>query len=473
MRFSIRYQLLLPLFLLLLGMAGVSMWTAIASASQAKEAIEDDVRNLAKTLSTKNFTLNFRTLDAMKSLTGADLVLLDSAGKVAVDSAGPASTLPSLAVELPPAVAVVDDWYTLKLGPPVRIGDHTFLCSGIVLRDGSTLYVLYPESLWSSALWTAIRPSLVLGVFGGVASLLLGVVMVKRLGRRIQELERRTRLIAAGDFSPMPLPRRNDEIRDLGRSVNDMADRLAQLQETVQQTERLRLLGQVGGGLAHQLRNAVTGASLAVQLHARTCNGDADAESLDVALRQLTLVETNLKRFLDLGRVDQIKREPCNLADVVGEVVALLGPQCRHAHTDLRWQPPQGDFVIQGDAGQLGHLFLNIIANAVEAAGPEGNAEVRMQNAEGRVVVEVSDSGPGPPPEIAEKLFQLFVTGKREGVGLGLAVARQVAEVHGGKIEWRREEGRTWFKVELPGEAIAPQSAFKHGVAGAEYSKPR
>src|SRR5262249_31606973 len=157
--------------------------------------------------------------------------------------------------------------------------------------------VLYSESLWRDALWQALRPALLLGVLGGVISIILTVAVTQHLTRRIQELERRTRLIAAGDFSPMPLPRRHDELRDLSLSVNDMAQRLAQFQETAGKTERLRLLGQVSGGLAHQLRNGATGARLAVQLHARECPA-ADAETLAVALRQLDLVETHLRRFL-------------------------------------------------------------------------------------------------------------------------------------------------------------------------------
>jgi nitrogen-specific signal transduction histidine kinase len=71
------------------------------------------------------------------------------------------------------------------------------------------------------------------------------------------------------------------------------------------------------------------------------------------------------------------------------------------------------------------------------------------------LLLEVLDSGPGPPAEIAAKLFEPFVTGKAEGVGLGLAVARQVVESHGGRISWDREGGRTRFWVELPrGEAV-------------------
>jgi signal transduction histidine kinase len=256
----------------------------------------------------------------------------------------------------------------------------------------------------------------------------------------------------------MPLPPRNDELRDLGRSVNDMAQRLAQLQEAVQRTERLRLLGQVSGGLAHHLRNGVAGARLAVQLHLREQalwekgqGQPPDPEALDVALRQLTLVESNLKRFLDLGNDRKTAPQPCSVTALVGEAVALLRPQSRHAGIDCRWQPPADALTIQGDASQLQQLFLNVLGNAVEAAGQGGWVEVRCGAEEGKMVVEVVDSGPGPPPEVAARLFEPFVTGKREGVGLGLAVARQVAEAHGGSVGWQRVSGTTRFRVELKG----------------------
>src|SRR5262249_19494338 len=208
-----------------------------------------------------------------------------------------------------------------------------------------TLYILYPERLWRDTVFEAIEPSLVFGGFLGVASVLLTVGAGRRITRRIQALERRTRQIADGDFSPMPLPTTDDEIRDLVQSINDMAQRLAQFQETMQRSERLRLLGQISGGLAHQLRNGVAGGRLALQLFAREYAGWAgkpvqpppDTEPLDVALRQLTLIASNLKRFLDLGGQQLTKREPCSLTALVGEAVALLQPQCRHAGIALDW----------------------------------------------------------------------------------------------------------------------------------------
>jgi signal transduction histidine kinase len=376
--------------------------------------------------------------------------------------------------DLPPPATDGDHWQSLTLDTRVTVGAVAYLCHGVRLRHGdnrdSILYVFYPESLWQDAVWEAIRPSLVLGAFAGLASVVLTVVVGQRLSRGIRELGRRTRLIAAGDFSPMPLPRGGgNELRDLARSVNEMAGRLAQYEETVRKTERLRLLGQVSGGLAHQLRNGVTGARLAVQVHARECDGQADPEPLQVALRQLALVEMHLKRFLGLGSGGELRREPCPLLALLDEAVELLRPQCRHAHIELRWERPagQGGPVVLGDAGQLGHLFLNVLTNAVEAAGPGGCVELKLRTAgEGKAAVEVRDSGPGPAAEVAGRLFEPFVTGKREGVGLGLAVARQATEAHGGGISWRREVGQTCFEIVLPvvqarnaneGQAVSPR----------------
>jgi signal transduction histidine kinase len=449
MRWRIRSQLLVPLVLLLLGVVGISTWTAIASASRAWHNLETRFRSIAQTVSDSTFPRNEQVLKMMKGLSGAEFLFFPVTGK-------PFATFADPNLERPPTEAVVEDWEAVHLGPRVTVAGETYLCSGLVLGQPATgargtLYILYPEALWRDALWEAVWPSLILGSLAGLASVLLTLGVAQRLGRRILELERRTRLLAAGDFSPMPLPRRDDEIRDLVRSINEMAQQLARLQDTVQRTERLRLLGQVSGGLAHQLRNGITGARLAVQVHARECSGTTDNEPLEVALRQLTLLEVHLKRFLDLGRSGPERRERCSLTALIGEVIRLLGPQCRHGRIDLRWQPPASELSLLGDRGQLEQLLLNVISNGIEASGPGGWVSVRAEWQPGApCVVAVSDSGPGPPAGLAARLFEPFVTSKPEGVGLGLAVARQVAEAHGGRIGWQRGPDHTCFRIELP-----------------------
>ena len=449
MRWSIRYQLLVPLLALLLGVVvGITAWSAVAAARRERDQIETQVRNVARTISRRlDWPLGDGVLRMTKDLSGAEYVVISPAGKIRLATLD--AEIPRLDFE-----NVTEDPDALTLGAPVTVAGQRYLGGGLRLtqrpNQGDVLYILYPESLWRDAMWGAIVPSIVLGSLGGLLSVLVAVTLAQRLSGRIRELTRRTHLIASGDFSPMPLPQRNDELRDLTQSVNEMAARLARLQDAIQQTERLRLLGQVSGGLAHQLRNGVTGARLAVQIHADECS-DADTEALQVALRQLDLVEANLKRFLDLGQADEPRRQPCSLTGLVGEAVMLLRPQCKHSRIDLRWEPGD-DIGLSADAGQIGHLLHNVLGNAWEAAGPGGTVEVNAHIDErtGHAVVEVRDSGPGPAPTVSDRLFEPFVTGKREGIGLGLAVARRVAEAHGGTLTWTRDGERTCFRMELP-----------------------
>jgi signal transduction histidine kinase len=449
MRWPLRSQLLAPVVLLLAGVAGISFTTAYAAARQAREQIEARLRDVARFLVEESrFPLNLVVLRQIRTLSGADFLLVTRGGQrwTSLDDAG---TEPSL------AEPIAEDWHSLRLSTPARVGGRPYLAGAVRLRRGANagdvLYILYPESLWRDARWQAIRPSLVLGGSAGLAALALALVQAQRLSGRVRELERRTRLIAGGDFSPMPLPGRDDEIRDLARSVNDMAGRLAQYQKTVERTERLRLLGQVSGGLAHQLRNGLTGARLALQVHQREAGEAAGGgDALEVALRQLTLLEMHVKRFLNLGNAGDARPEPCDLAGLVGEAVELLRPQCEHAGIELAWRSPGGAFALRGDRGQLGQLLVNLLTNAIEAAGPGGRVEAEVTRQGERLVLEVTDSGPGPGADVAGRLFEPFVTSKPEGVGLGLAVARRVAECHGGGITWGRRDGRTSFRVELP-----------------------
>jgi signal transduction histidine kinase len=162
-----------------------------------------------------------------------------------------------------------------------------------------------------------------------------------------------------------------------------------------------------------------------------------------------------LRQFLDLGKPPTNVQKPCDVVQLIGQTIAFLKPQSQHAGTALTWNPPGMPRIVLGDATQLSHLFGNVVGNAVEAAGPGGTVEVRFQESETQngqrmIVIEISDSGPGPPPTIALRLFEPFVTGKDQGVGLGLAVAKQVADAHGGRIGWERRSGRTVFRIELP-----------------------
>jgi signal transduction histidine kinase len=445
LRLGIRYRLLVPLGLLLAGVVGASLWSARVAARRAEGRVAAQIRDVSQTLASATYPLTPRVLDQVKSYSGAEVLLIRADGpRVSTFAAGPVE---------PPAESSPDGLGESGLGPPVRVAGSVYRCRGFTLKEpnpaaGGVVYIFYPESLLDEAIADAERPSFI-GLALGLVAVGFTLGIAQRLVGRIRALEKRTRQIAAGDFSPMPLPRADDELRDLTRSVNEMAERLARLQLAVQTTERLRLSAQLAGGLAHQLRNSATGARLAVQLYLEH-HPDGDTEALGVTLRQLAMMEANLRRFIDLGRPGDGKREPVSLTALLSDIVELHRPRCKHAGIELRWEPPADDETINGDVGQLGDLFTNLIGNAVEAVGTLGGVTVTMCRSPAAVTVEVNDTGRGPPDNVAARLFEPFVTGKPEGIGLGLAVARHAAAAHGGRLSWRREDGRTVFRVELP-----------------------
>jgi signal transduction histidine kinase len=452
MRLSLRYRLLLPLALLLLGDAAATAWAAQIAARNVERRLAEQQWAVAHTLteSRSTFPLNKPVLEQVKGFSGAEFLFVPAG----VGAREPVSTFRGATPappDVPRAEFATDD---LQLGPVVRAGGKEYRCLRVAFREQDPvrrgdLYIFYPESLRRSAERDAVRPLLVLGGAGGLLAVAFMLAYGSRLVRRVRDIDARTRLIAAGDFRPMPLPAAHDELRDLCEAVNDMARRLAAFQDELQQSERLRVLGQFSGGLAHQLRNAAAGAKLAVELFLAE-NPAADPEPLRVALRQLARIESNLKQFLALGKPPAGERVPCDLAKLIDQAVSLLKPQCQHAGTSIVWEPPAEGAVIEGDPAALSHLFGNVIGNAVEAAGSGGEVHVQARSASKGTMIEVTDTGPGPPAGIAGKLFDPFVTGKEQGIGLGLAVAKQAAESHGGTVRWARRDGRTVFTIELP-----------------------
>ena len=231
------------------------------------------------------------------------------------------------------------------IGPVVRVNGEDYRCRRLLLRPpnpqaGGVVYIFYPDTLLEEAIADAQRPS-ILGLVFGLVAVIFTFGIGQRLVGRIRELEKRTRQIAAGDFSPMPVPKADDELRDLTMSVNEMADRLDQLNQTVAKTERLRLTTQLASGLAHQLRNGVTGAKLAVQVYLAE-HPQEDSEALTVTLRQLALMEVNLRRFIDLGRPGKGSAKFAALNAILLNVVELHRPRCKHAGIELTFNVPGG-----------------------------------------------------------------------------------------------------------------------------------
>jgi signal transduction histidine kinase len=273
-----------------------------------------------------------------------------------------------------------------------------------------------------------------------------------RISLRIRRLQQQVGRIAAGDFQQVDPGDRRDEVTELAGSINQMSAQLKRMRHTIVQSERARLLAQLAAGLAHQLRNSLTGARMSVQLYLKRHPAAAGDETLQVALRQLMLTEEHVKGLLSAGRVEHGPTEVSDLHQIVTDVAGLVDPACQHARVDLNrvGAADDGPLEIIGDRSSLRAAILNITLNAIEAAGPGGKVSLGARARTHDLTVEVTDTGPGPPLDLADHLDEPFVTSKSEGVGLGLALARQVANDHGGRLSWSRAEAITRFTLSFP-----------------------
>jgi signal transduction histidine kinase len=464
MRSPLRRQIMLPMAAIMLltvvVLAGVG---ALLSVRATKSYIASQIEGVAQILKESNFPLTDAVLRQMKGLSGAEMVVIDHRGEI-VSASGSAPHFSAMIAAAPQAT-----------DRPFELGErlwrrnqgffHTIVpLSGRRSNDrAATLHIFYPEQDYRRAWQHAIYPSLAFIILALPIVMLLAGMTASRIGRRMSRLQGQVDRIARGDFQLLALADRDDEIRALGQAVNRMAVMLARYEDDVRRTERMRTLAHLGGGIAHQLRNSATGCTIALDLHAEECPIAGNCESLEVAKRQLRLMEEYIQRFLQLGKpADSAGDEAIDLAALVEDLLPLVQPAARHGQVKIDWQCPNDRYMVAGDAAALSQLLINLFVNAIEAAeqgavrsGTPGCVVIALsRSAADRLTLTVSDSGPGPPGEVADELFEPFVTAKTDGVGLGLSVARDVARNHGGQIDWQRTGDMTQFTVELPCEKM-------------------
>ncbi|MBI3861257.1 MAG: HAMP domain-containing histidine kinase [Planctomycetia bacterium] len=481
MRWSIRNQILLPFVaVVLLAVVAMTVVAAVAAARQRDAQTLAQLQNVLATLEHTSVPFNRSVLEKLHGFSGAHFVACDSAGTVQAATLPVGATLPAAFAEASAAVKLE----SLSSQPTLVVGDTRYFLARKEPRGDAavrTLFVLYPVESWSRARWNAAFPPLAVG---GGAVLLTAIVsgwLAQSFGGRIRRLQRQFAAIAAGDFSEISAGKRRDEIQELVASVNGMSARLRDMQSTIRHSERERLLAQLAGGLAHQLRNAVAGARMALQLHQRRCAAAPHDQSLAVALRQLSLTETQIKGLLSLGRGERGLFRTCDVNSLVDDVAVLVQPASEHALVVLEVACGPHPAIVKAELESLRAAVLNLATNAIEAAGSGGNVLMAVAQAGGIVAIEISDTGRGPAQTVAESLFDPFVTTKPEGIGLGLALARQVAIEHSGALSWKRDAERTIFRLELPSapptesrsEIRNPNSEIGIGETGATIALQR
>jgi len=451
MRWPLRNQILFPFASLTVAtIVTVSLANVWLSTRRTKRDIETQLVSVSRTLAESSFPLSDAVLRQTRNLCGADLAVATQAGEI--------TDVSSTRLESLPAEYVRQNPNELKLERILTIGDREFLYACVPLdrqpQGGALLelHIFYPVARWRAARDQAVLPFLLVGTVATLLVIALSIGIARHVTRPVARLQTQVERIAEGELQPMTLPRRNDEIRDLAISVNRMAQVLARYEESVRKHERLKTMGQLGGGLVHQLSNAATGCRLALDLHLRACTR-RDDEDLQVATRQLSLIDKYLKQFLRTERPAERGPDRISLQNMVEEMLPLVTSHARHLDVQLDCNLPAQPVFVEGHREDLEQVLVNLLVNAIEATASSEQRNVRLSVSsvdEKHAHIEVSDTGRGPDKSLGERIFDPLTSTKPDGAGLGLAVAREVAQDHGGRLTWHRHQQLTTFCVDLP-----------------------
>jgi signal transduction histidine kinase len=297
------------------------------------------------------------------------------------------------------------------------------------------------------------RRLLLAGLAALVASLVVGYGAASLFARRIRRLERAAERIAGGRFDEPIEDTTRDELGELARAFERMRQRLAQLDHA-----RREFIANA----SHELRTPLFSLGGFLELLTdEDLDEDTRTEFLETMREQVDRLAALATDLLDLSRVDagrlRLEREPLDLAEVARQLVDEFQGLARRGGRPLELDA-DGPAPALGDPARALRIGRALVENALRHT-PEGTSVAVRAVANGaQSTLEVSDDGPGIPPDYADHVFERFyrVEGTRaSGSGLGLAIARELAELMDGRLELESRPGRTVFRLALPAAAEA------------------
>jgi len=270
-----------------------------------------------------------------------------------------------------------------------------------------------------------------------ISSLLLNSLIAQPV-RRLSRAADRVRLSRARAISLPDLARRDDELGDLTRSLESMTHSLS---------ERMDAIESFAADVAHEIRNPLTSLRSAVETLDVVKDPAARERLLGILKNDVQRLDRLVTDISNASRLDaELSRDAPKAVDLerlVTDIVGLYQAMAKPGDVTVRFEGPgaMDPVTVLGREGPLGQIFRNLIDNARSFSPPGGEVVVHMSRARGQVVSTVADSGPGIPPDNLETIFERFYTSRPKGAafggnsGLGLSIARQIAEAHGGVLK--------------------------------------
>ncbi|MBE2317039.1 HAMP domain-containing histidine kinase [Solirubrobacter sp. CPCC 204708] len=292
------------------------------------------------------------------------------------------------------------------------------------------------------------RQVLLAGGIALVIAILAGYLVARALAARVKRLERAARKVASGDFSQPIKADSDDELGRLAAAFNDMQDQLARLD---------RARKQFIASASHELRTPIFSLGGFLELLA---DEDLDEETRRAFLEQIRGQVDRMRNLavelLDLSRLEagalELRPEPTDVGQLAREVAAEFTPAAARHESDVELDLHREPIELECDPERVAQVLRILLDNALRHTPPGTGVRVSAERSNGHVRLEVADAGPGINGENMPHIFEPFFTSNEQaqGAGLGLAIARELAERMQGELMVRSNPGKTTFALVLP-----------------------
>lgn len=302
----------------------------------------------------------------------------------------------------------------------------------------------------------ALVAALVLTILIGITA----VLATRSVSTPLKELADAARRFGRGE-PPGELPRSGAmEVRMLVEAFRQMADNLQRShreidrlhEQDLERVQQLATVGEMASGIAHEVRNPLTGVLGALELALkRLPTDDETGQLLLEAQDQLRRIETTTTQLLRYARPPVLKQLAVDPDGLVEQAARIVEANAKRAGVRVALEKAPSGLTVRVDPELMVQVLVNLMLNGIDASPPGGTLTVRADRDDGEVRIGVQDSGPGVPAEIRGDVFRPFFTTKHQGTGLGLSISRQIVERHGGRLELRDSpDGGALFVVVLP-----------------------
>ncbi len=330
------------------------------------------------------------------------------------------------------------------MGAEVRfVEDGGKPADGLARREGEMIRVGFAlqsgREVWFSRkagqqgaipVWKRLDARLALGGFWAL-SLVFSLWLGRKVTRPLAKLEAALPGIG-GDEAPRGLPETGPrEIVSLSAALRETHASLVEERDRRRHAERLALLGRMATSLAHEVRNPVSAIRLHAQLLERVC-APTERESANLIVGEAGRIEALVNQWLRYAKPEPVKMLPVDLPELVREARQSLGPQAQHAGVGIREEidPAWKNHPVNGDRERLRQVLCNLLLNAIQSMPTGGAVTVRISPG----ALQVEDQGGGFSEKALARFGEPFLSEREGGMGLGLAVSKEIIESHGGKI---------------------------------------